>query len=40
MTFEALQSVVFSKIYLWKSGFDYTNIFKCDSDFFLKARIG
>ena len=34
-TSETLQSVVFSKIYLWKSGFDYPNIFKCDGDFFL-----
>jgi hypothetical protein len=34
---EAFQFVVFSKIYLWKSGFDYTDIVKCDGDFFLKG---
>jgi hypothetical protein len=25
--------------YVWKSGFDYTDIVKCDGEFFLKERI-
>jgi hypothetical protein len=34
--FEAFQSAGLSEISFLKSGFDYTNIFRCDGDFFLE----